>query len=102
MVLEHLAKSVNLSVSRLRALFKAEMDVPPKRYIKKLRLEKMKELAENTYLTTSQIIAEVEAGDESHCRREFKKAFGKTLSKCQKLCGEQAEEECDEEGDDKT
>jgi transcriptional regulator GlxA family with amidase domain len=90
--MEQVAKSVNLSVSRLRTLFKAEMNMSPKQYIKKLRLEKLKEMAETSYLTTGQIIANLEAGDESHCRREFKKAFGKTLAEYRRLCDERGEE----------
>jgi AraC-like DNA-binding protein len=93
LLLDHLAQSVNLSRSRLRALVKAETGMTFKQQIKNLRIEKAKALAETTHLTISQILAEVGAGDESHFRREFKKALGKTLSECQKLCVEQTEEE---------
>lgn len=92
-LVERLAQKVNLSASRLRVLFKAEMGVTPSQYIKKLRMEKAKGLAETTHLTMTRIIAEVWGGEESHFRREFKKAWGQTLTECRKSFDEQAEEE---------
>lgn len=71
-----LAASVNLSYSRLEHLFKAETGMTPGGYLKKLRIEKARELLETTFLTNQQIIVRVGLCDESHFVRDFKKAYG--------------------------
>src|SRR5437764_1378103 len=71
-----LAASVNLSYSRLEHLFKAETGMTPASYLKKLRIEKARELMETTFLTNQQIIIKVGMCDESHFVRDFKKAYG--------------------------
>jgi len=71
-----MAASVNLSYSRLEHLFKAETGVTPVSYLKKLRIEKARELLETTFLTNQQIIIKVGIYDESHFVKEFKKAYG--------------------------
>lgn len=85
-LVEQLARSVNLSTSRLRALFRADAGTTPKRKIKQLKLERARQLAVETHLTIDQILAMVAAGDPSHFHREFKKAFGMTLTECRKRC----------------
>lgn len=71
-----MALSVNLSYSRLEHLFKAETGMTPANYLKKLRIEKARELLETTFLTNQQIIIKVGICDESHFARDFKKAYG--------------------------
>lgn len=71
-----MAASVNLSYSRLEHLFKAETGITPVSYLKKLRIEKARELLETTFLTNQQIIVKVGICDESHFIRDFKKAYG--------------------------
>jgi AraC-like DNA-binding protein len=83
--LEELARSVNLSRSRLRALFKSETGMTPAQYVKRLKIEKAKELAENSNMTVGQILESIGVSDESHFRRDFKKAIGITLSGCRYL-----------------
>ncbi len=101
-LVEQLAQEVNLSASRLRALFKADMKMTLQQYIKKLRIEKAKELAETTYLPMDRIISDiVRAGDLSHFRRGFKKAYGMTLTECRELCDGRTEEESGEENNTK-
>lgn len=80
LLVERLAQSVNLSVSRFCSLFKAEEGVTPHQRIRQLRIKRAIEMAEDTDLRINQIIAEVGAGDESHFRRKFKKATGLTLT----------------------
>jgi len=71
-----MAASVNLSYSRLEHLFKAETGMTPVSYLKKLRIEKARELLETTFLTNQQIIVKVGMYDESHFIKDFKKAYG--------------------------
>jgi two-component system response regulator YesN len=78
--LTEIAQSVNLSSSRLRYLFKAETGVPIAQYFKSLRMQKAKELLENTFLSVKEITVSVGINDESHFVRDFKKNFGLTPS----------------------
>ncbi|MEK6282544.1 MAG: helix-turn-helix domain-containing protein [Acidobacteriota bacterium] len=71
-----MAAAVNLSSSRLEHLFKAETGVTPVSYLKKLRIERARELLETTFLTNQQIIIKVGMYDESHFVKDFKKAYG--------------------------
>jgi AraC-like DNA-binding protein len=80
--MEELSRSVNLSRSRLRALFKSETGMTPAQYVKRLKIEKAKELAEKSNMTMGQILAGIGVSDESHFRRDFKKVIGITLSEC--------------------
>jgi transcriptional regulator GlxA family with amidase domain len=63
--IEEVAGEVNLSASRLRALFRAETGLTPAEYHKQLRLEKFRELLESTNLTVSQILGELNIEDGS-------------------------------------
>ena len=80
--LSEMADFVNLSTSRLRHLFKAEMDISIMQYFKLLKLQKAKELAETTFLTVKEIMRVIGVEDESHFLRDFKKSFGLTPSQC--------------------
>jgi transcriptional regulator GlxA family with amidase domain len=76
--LEEVARSVNLSLSRLGHLFKIEIGTPPAQYLKSLRLEHAKELLETSLLNIKQIISIVGIKDKSNFTREFKRAYGLT------------------------
>lgn len=76
-----LAKSMNLSASRLRHLFKAEMGISPKQYVRKLKLQNARSLLEQTNYSIKEIGAQVGLHDESHFVRDFESAFGKTPSR---------------------
>lgn len=73
-----LARPLNLSVSRLNHLFKAEMGMTPTQYLKTLRLERAKVLGETTFLRVKQIMNAVGLSDESHFARDFKKKYGES------------------------
>ena len=73
-----LAELVNLSPSRLHQLFKEETGVPPARYLRRLRMQRARELLETTHLSVKQVMAGVGLTDESHFVRDFKKTFGLT------------------------
>jgi len=73
-----LAGSVNLSSSRLRHLFKDETGLTPAQYLKRLRLERARELLEQSFLRLKEVMPQVGINDESHFVRDFKKAHGLT------------------------
>lgn len=79
--LEQLAKSMNMSSSRLRHIFTAEVGVSPKQYLRTIRLELAKHLVESTYLNVKEVMTKVGFNDESHFVRDFEKAFGLTPSR---------------------
>ncbi|HWQ35676.1 MAG TPA: helix-turn-helix transcriptional regulator [Blastocatellia bacterium] len=78
MPIEEIAQAVNLSASRLRALFRIETGLTPAEYHKQIRLEKFRELLETTNLTVSQILAELSIEDGSHFLRDFRRVYGIT------------------------
>jgi transcriptional regulator GlxA family with amidase domain len=71
-----LAASVNLSPSRLRHLFKDETGLTPAQYLKRLRLERARELLEGSFLRLKEVMPQVGINDESHFVRDFKQAHG--------------------------
>lgn len=76
-----LAKSMNLSTSRLRHLFKAELGISPKQYVRKLKLQNARSLLEQTNYSIKEIGARVGLHDESHFVRDFESTFGQTPSR---------------------
>ncbi len=72
---------MNMSSSRLRHIFTAEVGVSPKQYLRTIRLELAKHLVENTYLNVKEVMIKVGFNDESHFVRDFEKAFGLTPSR---------------------
>ena len=76
--LSMLAQSLNLSLSYLHHLFKAETGTTPARFLRSLRMERAKQLLETTSLTIEEIMISVGIRDKSHFAREFKKAYGLT------------------------
>lgn len=75
------AKSMNLSASRLRHLFKAEVGISPKQFVRKLKLQNARSLLEQTNYSVKEIGAQVGLHDESHFVRDFESAFGQTPSR---------------------
>jgi AraC family transcriptional regulator of arabinose operon len=73
-----LAQSVNLSPSRFRHIFKAEVGTSPARHLRALRMERAREMLETSLLGVKQIMTSLGIGDRSHFDREFKKAYGLT------------------------
>lgn len=66
-----LARSVNLSASRLRHLFAAEIGMTPAQYRKYIKMQEAKELAENTFLNAKQIMNRIGMSNESHFARDM-------------------------------
>lgn len=76
MSLDELARSLNLSASRLRHLFKDETGLSPVQYLKAQRMERAKELLETTFLSVKEVMLQVGVKDKSHFIRGFKKVYG--------------------------
>jgi len=74
--LKALANSVNLSSSRLRHLFKDETGLTPAQYLKHMRLERARELMDESFLRLKEVLPQVGINDESHFVRDFKKRHG--------------------------
>ena len=78
LVLEEVARAVNLSTPRLRYLFTAETGMTPAQHLKSLRMQRAKELLEGTFLHVKQIMLEVGIKDQSHFVRDFRELYGLT------------------------
>lgn len=76
-----LGQLVNLSGSRLRHLFKAEMGQTPSQYLKAIRMREAATLLRTTFLSVKEIMNRVGISNESHFVHEFKKAHGLAPSK---------------------
>jgi AraC-like DNA-binding protein len=92
--LNDVAQSLNLSASRLRHLFKAEMGLSPARYLKARRLKEAKELLETSFLNVKQVMLKVGYNHRAHFVGEFKKSYGLSPSqyRVQFLLDQQVEE----------
>ena len=78
LLLEEVARAVNLSTPRLRYLFKAETGMTPAQHLKSIRMQKAKELLDGTFLNVKQIMLQVGINDESHFVRDFRELYGFT------------------------
>jgi AraC-like DNA-binding protein len=74
--LEEMAARVRLSTSRLRFLTQAVVGLPPRRYLKQLRLEEARRLLLTSRLSVKEAAWAVGLTDDSHFIREFGRAFG--------------------------
>ena len=74
--LVELAQYVNLSPWRLCHLFRADMGMPPIKYLRLLRLAAAKQLLEVSFLSIKEITYKVGINDESHFVRDFKRIYG--------------------------
>jgi transcriptional regulator GlxA family with amidase domain len=88
--LHELAKSVNLSDSRLRHLFKIETGRSPHEVIKALRMHRAKELCEVTFLSIKEIMDRVGIRDPSHFVRDFEKLYGLSPTRFRATYGNKA------------
>jgi AraC family transcriptional regulator of arabinose operon len=71
-----LAARVNLSPSRFRHLFRAQLGVGPAQFQQRLRLRRARLLLERTFLTVKEVMALVGYNDPSHFARDFRRAHG--------------------------
>src|SRR3954470_25075431 len=71
-----LAERVNLSPSRFRALFTAQIGLAPAAYLQRLRLRRARLLVERTFLSIKDVMALVGYKDPSHFTRDFRRQHG--------------------------
>lgn len=71
-----LAERVNLSPSRFRALFTAQIGLAPALYLQRLRLRRARLLVERTFLSIKEIMVLVGYSDPSHFSRDFRRQHG--------------------------
>jgi len=81
------AADVNLSSSRFRHLFKQELGLSPKHYLKLTRLKRAKELLENSFLRIKEVTTIVGVNDTSHFSRDYKALYKHTPSQTRALLG---------------
>lgn len=74
--IQKLAEFANLSVSHFQHLFKSEVGISIKQYIKILRLQKAQILLETTNLRIKEICFEIGFYDNAQFVRDFKNLFG--------------------------
>lgn len=74
--IDALSVSVRLSASRLRHLFRAEMQLPLGRYIQRRRLLLGANLLRTSYLSVKEVSDLAAFKSPSHFVREFHKSFG--------------------------
>jgi transcriptional regulator GlxA family with amidase domain len=79
--MDDLAKSVNLSDSRLRHLLKSETGVSWTQFLKRTKIQRARDLLETSYLRVKEIGSSVGINDESFFARTFKREVGVTPSK---------------------
>jgi AraC family transcriptional regulator, arabinose operon regulatory protein len=78
--ISQIAAAVNLSVSRLRHLFRSQLGITPARYVKRVRLEHARELLESSFLRVKEVAAVVGVNDLSHFVRDYKARYLHTPS----------------------
>ncbi|MBX7174842.1 MAG: AraC family transcriptional regulator [Pyrinomonadaceae bacterium] len=76
--IEKMAEIAEVSPTHFIKLFKETTSETPIQFLRRLRLEKAKNLLEVKNSRISEIIHEVGIKDQSHFVRDFKKAFGET------------------------
>lgn len=73
-----LAAYARLPPRSFNRLFRAETGTTPARFLKSLRMQRAKDLLENSFLATREIVRSVGLSSESHFARDFKKHYGVT------------------------
>ncbi len=71
-----LAETLNLSVSRLRHLFKQQTGLSFRKYLRRMRMKRARHLLETTFLNINETGKRVGIRDTSHFVRNFEKEFG--------------------------
>lgn len=74
--IENLAKMVNVSPVYLRQLFKAETGCTLIQYKREIRLEKAKQLLDETFLSVKEIAFFIGISNQSKFSQYFKEKFG--------------------------
>lgn len=70
-----MAEKVNVSVSHLNRLFRAEFNQSPMQYLQELRLERAADLLEGSFLTVKEIRACTGFSDKTVFIKNFRKKY---------------------------
>jgi transcriptional regulator GlxA family with amidase domain len=79
---QFLAARLGISYSRLRQLFRKELDISPAEYIRNRRLERARTLLASSTVPVKYIMVEAGFKDPSHFARNYKSKFGVSPSEC--------------------
>jgi AraC-like DNA-binding protein len=85
MSFEAMALMVDLSESRMRALFKSHVGLTPTQYVIKLRIDEAAKNLRDTYDRVTEIAADLGFDSNSYFARAFKKAYGMTPTQYRRL-----------------
>jgi len=99
MSLEEMAFKVNLSESRMRALFKSKVGLPPTQYIIRRKMKEAAKRLRNSYKRVARIAMDLGFESNSYFVRAFKKVYGMTPTQYRKLHQQSSEEKEEEEND---
>ncbi len=78
LTVNEMAVLVNLSPSHLSHLFKRELNVSPRKFLRRIRLNHARSLLEGTFLSVKQIMGLCGYNDPSHFVRDFETLHGQT------------------------
>jgi AraC-like DNA-binding protein len=92
MSLEEMAFKVNLSESRMRALFKSKVGLPPTQYIIRRKMKEAAKRLRNSYKRVTRIAMDLGFESNSYFVRAFKKVYGMTPTQYRKLHQQPSEE----------
>lgn len=81
---KQMAHSINLSEPHLQQLFRREIGMSPIQYLRNLRLEKARELLDESFMHVKEIGFAVGVSDQSHFVRNFKAKYGATPAEYRK------------------
>src|ERR1700676_2642681 len=90
-----LARTLHLSVSRLRHLIKAEVGIAPGKYWRRIRMQRARALLESTFLIIKEVPQEAGFHDVTHLLRDFKNEFGVSPMTYRRAKGRHASEQSD-------
>jgi len=76
--LKNVASHLRMSRSHLRHLFRKNTGMPPKKYLKLVRLQCARDLIDGTLLSIKEVAIKVGYCDSSHFVRDFKVRYGVT------------------------
>jgi len=71
-----LAETLNLSVTRLRHLFKEQTGVSFRKYLRQARMQRARQLLETSFISVKETAKRIGIKDTSHFVRDFEKEFG--------------------------
>lgn len=91
--IEEMAQDIGLSVPHFQKLFKLNVGLSPICFLLNSRLEKARELLQNSFLQIQEIRLQVGCLHDSHFTRDFKKKFSVTPTEYRKLHWEKIQAE---------